>query len=162
MRIAATALLIFAALIQLILGTLYVLGSQYKREQARFEAGDLSSVAGDLASPEELQKQATRAEEKTRGVGQRDLWLGIGCFVVEALLISSLVLILRRRTNRRTRGFTLGAALVLSLALTGAGATWGDGTLKLGALSCGAVLIALAYALMRQRQRQRQVSLDAR
>lgn len=150
MRIIAIALLIFAALIQLLLGGLYLASAKNEKQSALASAGDLSSVAGDLASAEDLQKDATRAQAQTKGVGTRPLVQGIACFVIEALLIAGIVLVARPHSTRRTGGIVLSFAFAFLLLLTGLGWASHDGSFKVGALACAAVMLVLAYTFSRK------------
>lgn len=126
MRALAGSLLIVAAVVQLLLGALLVLSAHTVKQEARAEAGDLSSVSADLVSEEELAAMRKKGEAQTRGAGMRPLLLG-GVTLAAALLllVSSVVTLLRRGGNllRLGPGVLSLACLAAILALEGGART---------------------------------------
>lgn len=119
MRIPAAILLITAALLELLLGGLLLVGSRYERFEARAEAGDLSAVSADLATPEQLAAMEREADRKTPAAGLRPLLLGLSCLAAAvAALVGGVLLLLRRAplVSPLTAGLgVLAMALVLGL-----------------------------------------------
>lgn len=137
MRFLAAALIVASLLIHVLLGVGYLLSSSYQQLKAETEAGDLSSVAGDLdVSKAELDRMHAQAREQTAGAGRRELVLGAGLLASALLQLLAAALFLLRRAR------TL-ALLLVALPLAGVvGLMLVDGFGRLALAT--AVLLALA------------------
>ena len=140
MRIVACLFLVAAAVIQLLLGGLVIFSAVEARQEARAEAGDLSSVSSDLVSEPELaamraagEKQAGSAGHGAHALGMATMGLGL------LMLVAGPLALLRRGTQ-----FVLGVGvisvgcLVATLLLENGGST----------AATAAGLIALALVLV--------------
>lgn len=114
MRILAAVLMLVLALAQLALGASLLLAARVERVAAREAAGDLSSVAGDLADEQTLARDRARAAAAAdTGASTRQLVCGLLCGVPGLGLLVAAVLLL----TRRARGLALGLSGLSTIAL---------------------------------------------
>lgn len=97
MRILASLFILIAAVIQLLLGGLLIFSATEERNDARAEAGDLSSVSGDLVSEEELTAMRAAGEKEAGSTGKRAYYLGMASMALGLLLLVAGALALLRR-----------------------------------------------------------------
>jgi hypothetical protein len=143
MRFLAAALALASLLIHVLLGVGYLLSSSYQQLKAETEAGDLSSVAGDLdVSKAELDRMHAQAREQTAGAGRREFALGAGLLASALIQLLAAVLLLLRRARSL-------ALLLLGLALAGmVGVMLVDGIGRLGLTTAILLALALGSALL--------------
>jgi hypothetical protein len=143
MRFVAAFFLLASIVIHLLLGVAQVLSSKYQEMKAQDEAGDLSSVAGDLdVDKATLDRMHAEAKAKTVGAGRRELLSGIGLAASAVLQILALVLLLVRRARPLALALTgLGLAGLIAYMLV-------DHFLKLGLLNAVLLVLALGSGLL--------------
>jgi hypothetical protein len=120
MRVFVAILLFAAALLQFLLGGGLILSSRYEAFRARTEAGDLSEVAGDLVSEQELEKMRQDARQKVGAAGAKQLALGVAVLALAFLQLAGGVLVLVRpgRATLLVRGgIALGAVVLVAVIL---------------------------------------------
>ena len=155
MRVLAAILLFTAVVIQILLGGGLLLSSWYEADKARTEAqvnaGDLSMVAGDLASPEELEQMRKEAAKKLRqaggtagsGAATRQLVLGVLVLVLALCGIPAGILHLLGRAHAAVLAVMglSAVALLAAMILDGFSTIMG---ICVGLLAVSALLVALA------------------
>lgn len=114
MRFLIAFLFFTAAVVETLLGSGALYAARSVEFEARIEAGDLSSVAGDLASREELQRMQRVGDERAGTAGRSRRLLGAA--LIGLALVQTLAGILRLR--RQARRPVLAAGLVGTGALT--------------------------------------------
>jgi len=150
MRIVASLFIVAAAVIQLLLGGLVLFSAVEARNEARTQAGDLSSVSSDLVSEKELAAMRAAAEQKAGSVGHGSRALGMATMGLGLLLLVAGPLALLRRGTM----FVLGVGVISVGCLLATLLLEGGGS----AAATGAGLIAVAIVLVdldRRRQLKR-------
>ncbi len=124
MRIATAFLLLISAILSLLLGGFLLVSSKYEKFDAKVKAeDDLSSVAGDLVSEEELEKMRQKEQAKlaknaaVTQAGSRSLILGVIVLGAALLQIIGAGLILQRQAKISVLVLTLLALGALSTML---------------------------------------------
>jgi len=119
MRIASILFFLISAILSLLLGGFLLVSSRYEKFEAKVKAeDDLSSVAGDLVSEEELARMRQQEQARAAGntavtrAGSRPLILGVVACCAALLQIIGGVLVLVRRAGT--------TVLVLALLALGA------------------------------------------
>ncbi len=129
MRILAAIFILISAILSLFLGGFLFVSSKVETFEAKVKAeDDLSSVAGDLVSEEELaemrQQEQTKQQQNAaiQGAGSRPLLLGVVASGAGLLQILCGILILLRRAKIPVLVMTLLslAGLIVILSLEGA------------------------------------------
>ncbi len=145
MRKLAAVLMLVAVAPTLVLGGMFLLASRFQAISAEIESQDLSSVASDLVSPEQLAKERQAANKRLdkhgSGRGGRQLALAVLLLASGVSLLVAGILALIRRARRLVVAIACGAlaAVIATLAL--------EGFNLLGGAAALALLIAALAAL---------------
>ena len=151
MRKLAGVLLIIAVPIAAVLGGLLLLSSQYQKVMASVEANDLSAVAGDLISPEELAKQKAAAAKRVKKTkagkrGARQRIFAYALIGAAQLMLVGGVLSLLGRLRVFVIGLcVLGGALSLTIVIAESA-----NALSIAASGCSVVAFVLAALSKRE------------
>lgn len=142
MRILASLFILTAAVIQLLLGGLLIFSAVEARDDARAEAGDLSSVSGDLVSEEELASMRAHGEKQAGSTGKAANYLGMAAMALGLFQLVAGVLALLRRALIFVIAVAVAslACLMGMLLLEGGGNT---AVMTLCLLATGLVLVGL-------------------
>ena len=157
MRFIASPLLIIAAVVQLLLGGLVIFGAVEARDEARAEAGDLSSVSGDLVSEEELAAMRADGEKKAGRTGKFAHVLGMVTMALSLLQLVTGVLALLRRALPFVLiagGLTLACLLAVLLLESGGNTV----AMAMGLLAVGLIAVGLDYRSVRAAAVRRQAA----
>jgi len=146
MRKLSPIFLVLAAPLSVLLGVIYLLGAGYQQIIAEVETKDLSVVAGDLLSPEDLAREqaaaaARKADNEAAGRAVRFKVLGVVLLGAALLQLVGGVLGLLGRARPLVFGAAAtGLAAVLAAALVDRFVAW-------GALAGALLLLSLLFGL---------------